>query len=974
MAKGSEDSGVTGLLKEAGKQLIPVLLTAGSLIGFVAFAGGVIVWTRFSAAKVPPDQAVNAVPRDELVAIGSALLLLFGFFGVLALVGAFLTDRGARATPGMARGLLGLFLVEGVTSITIVGGLSVETTIADAALIALPVAATFWATFAAKYVDLVDDLPIRRSERAGDRDGDAKKFLLSPDGPDPALIASVGILGAALIVTVFRGDDLFLAIWLGAWLIGFIGYVAFRCTTEARTLSGEIANDRQREREQAREAYEWERARARFGFSGMDEEELPEFRQLNERPWRLELKAPGARLIAGLLVVAAVLPWLRTDEWWVGVSIATAGVLCAALWRIAALSAQRVIWYGVAVFISVPLFGTLTSMARNVANPQVQPMALIRNTDGPAEAIQGLYVTEADERVYFATVASEGCSDELTPRSGRLEWVPKSEVVAMTVGPLQSVEEAGRSALEMAYSLTPAVESSLGNGANFDEEEKMSIEEAEAAEFSSRDKRLEHTGPAVRPNFGGGLSLSPEDASPGDIVTLRMSKPNKHPDVEGFGRARIGRTLRVGGLRARIVKQSARTAEGAEYLKTDDGRLLRLAKGEPYKEDGEEFDSMAGDAEAVKGGDVDRVLLLNDPQVVAVGKRKMRAPGIPLALKSGSTPRLAEQNLTVTLRAKGEVGALGRTTEAQIDPHPLGQAWSEGQIRFEVPPGAASGAVSVECSQLAGEPLLRVLNAPEPRISVRMQRGSDDIRFSSRHTTDVDEEDLVRRWNVAGAKRGNLPGVTVTLPPHRGVSTVRLTVADEGGAVSTAEVHLLRLPSALFESGSARLRRSPMLRAAERSLARVVDREAPKAIEIEGHASDARTAPANAFLSLRRAQAVHDALLREPLIGANVTGEVPVRTVAFGQSCPVSRQPDDRHVDVLVLDEGVSMLQPRSCRPVHIQNEDWQLSPGCPVGRSASGSGLPSGLLGLVQEGLGEIGSVIGLELGDRSKCSQHPR
>ena len=120
------------------------------------------------------------------------------------------------------------------------------------------------------------------------------------------------------------------------------------------------------------------------------------------------------------LLASVALPYALLGKFWVGVSIGAAAALTSALWRISMLASVRVVWFGVAVFISVPLFGTLTAMARNIDDPQVQPMALIRSTDGPDEAIQGLYVTEADDRVYFATVATEGCTDELTPNSGRL--------------------------------------------------------------------------------------------------------------------------------------------------------------------------------------------------------------------------------------------------------------------------------------------------------------------------------------------------------------------------------------------------------------------------------------------------------------------------------------------------------------------------------------------------------------------------
>ena len=97
------------------------------------------------------------------------------------------------------------------------------------------------------------------------------------------------------------------------------------------------------------------------------------------------------------------------------------------------------------MFLSVPLFGALSLMARNVGYPEAQPLALIRKTDGPDESIQSLYVTEASDRVYFANVATEGCGREVKRHSGRPLWVPSDEEVAMSVGPLQSIKEASTS-------------------------------------------------------------------------------------------------------------------------------------------------------------------------------------------------------------------------------------------------------------------------------------------------------------------------------------------------------------------------------------------------------------------------------------------------------------------------------------------------------------------------------------------------
>ncbi len=67
-------------------------------VGFVAFAGKAILWTRFEALQVPGDQVVKAVPQNEAVAIGASLLLIFGALGVLAAVGVYLVDRAGRAT------------------------------------------------------------------------------------------------------------------------------------------------------------------------------------------------------------------------------------------------------------------------------------------------------------------------------------------------------------------------------------------------------------------------------------------------------------------------------------------------------------------------------------------------------------------------------------------------------------------------------------------------------------------------------------------------------------------------------------------------------------------------------------------------------------------------------------------------------------------------------------------------------------
>ena len=288
---------------------MPVLLTGASLIGFVAFAGGVIVWTRFSAAKVPPDQAVNAVPRDELVAIGSALLLLFGFFGVLALVTAFLVDRGGRATPGMARALLVFFLVEGVTTIIVADGISLMRTIAVAGIFALPVAAAVWATWVGSFVSLEDDLPTRDGERSGPRG--YEMFLLrgasKPSGPKlpkgglrgvprwvrarrkllivhaPIVAVCAGVVGGVAIELALGSGFAMLA-WLGLSFLAFLGLALRRSHKLGLKLRRELDEDREAIRKER-----MEKAKEKEGW-GSDQGLVEAERLLNERPMRLELK------------------------------------------------------------------------------------------------------------------------------------------------------------------------------------------------------------------------------------------------------------------------------------------------------------------------------------------------------------------------------------------------------------------------------------------------------------------------------------------------------------------------------------------------------------------------------------------------------------------------------------------------------------------------------------------------------------
>src|SRR5918994_1092909 len=73
---------VGAFLKDLVTKVVPVLLTAAGFLGFVAVVGGAIVWFRFHTSQLPAVQAIDAMPRSELLVTGAVPLMLFGVLGI----------------------------------------------------------------------------------------------------------------------------------------------------------------------------------------------------------------------------------------------------------------------------------------------------------------------------------------------------------------------------------------------------------------------------------------------------------------------------------------------------------------------------------------------------------------------------------------------------------------------------------------------------------------------------------------------------------------------------------------------------------------------------------------------------------------------------------------------------------------------------------------------------------------------------
>lgn len=692
------------------------------------------------------------------------------------------------------------------------------------------------------------------------------------------------------------------------------------------------------------------------------------------RPQGAKLSGWGvffALVFAALLV--GIPSWVL-HEWWVAASLGVAILLGAALWQIASLEQRRFVWYGLAVFLSVPLFGTAMLMARNADEPQVQPLALIRSTDGPDESIQGLYVTETDDRVYFANVATEGCENDVRPNSGRLLWVPRKEVVAMSIGPLQSVEDAAKSALEMSYDLTPAVETGAATISLVEEEAEA---EAEAG-TTHNDTRLENVGPAVRPDFGTGLRIEPEFIAPGEEATLRMSKPNENDGVKGFGESRGGRNLRLGGRILDISKEISGAAR-AEYVETENKRLINLSRAGLFVKEHGELEPLSEAEENNADADDEGegfFLKLDDPTIVGANPEPVSGGSVYVKVNGPKAKRLAKTDQTVTLAA----GSFeGRPQERELV-HLSGltlrrQAWSKNRIKFHVPDDAKSGVVTVECDQLAGSALLQVKRSAQARISVQVQPGTQRVRFdSSASTTSTGagaasvassaagasgptgasgstgatgstgaggstgatgptgaagakvKDPLKRRWKVDGVLVGHGKAISPQLSPRMTPYTVELTVTDRKGKTDSAKLVVLRVPAGDLRGKTTKKVRSSYTGARE-AIEEEVDPSQLKTVEIDGYSGGHGTVAQGVSASLKKAKAIRKRLLSEGK--APDVGLVPVsiEELGHGASCPLHKGSvrGNLHVDVLLLNEGVFVQPGKGCHARTEQSDVWHI-------------------------------------------------
>lgn len=773
-ARAESPTTLPPLLREPLKILGGVLLALGGLVTFVAAVGGAIIWVRFYAARLPADQALAAMPRGELVASGAVMLAAFVMLGALAVVGVYMFQRtileDSPSSPGVVRGLLALVTVEIVIVVALAEGtpemrrlLAAELVVLFALLILLVI--RWRESLIGRKLEPYGKRPRARAvlkawvERTMQpRPTDDEDENAAPAGTTRSALLLAGLVTIALVLTmvleVVGGPSEVQAWALSITLLCSVVFIG-----------------------------------SRWIATGLPGPPAPAWNQLkNENAATLMLKRITKLTIFGLAFLGIACASLVLREKWLAVSLVAAIALGIASWRIARRADYEFFPCGVAVFVSVPLLGAVAGIARNLDDPQVQPVALIRTFDGETEALQGIYVTETDERVYLGTVATNGCTGEIQRGSGRMLWVPRKEVAAMLLGPPQSVQDAGTRALEMYYALAPAAANPYASGGR---PRTAAGVPARSTRVPKRQRRLEDLGPALRRDFNLEPEVIPPSVKEGELAQLSRPTRDRAED----------QTLRV---------------NGAKVADTGDGKL----------------------------------------------------------------------------------------------------DWKDGRLQFTVPEGASSGLVTVECGNLATEPILRVRRTPRARVALTLDAGTEEIVLDGSRSTDDGGRIVAWRWSFDGRRSDSRRILRRTPELDDGLYEVGLRAIDDEGDSDAVSVWIgqLPLPRQPVES------ETTLAAIADGTLARLRSEiRAGGTLVLHGHTGRRVWDDEAVRGEVEAAEAQLRGMLAPGDRHRRWRSSIEMRTLVLGAGCPpLVRAGSPRatpRIDLFFLGRGARVQLPAGCEP-----------------------------------------------------------
>ncbi len=422
---------------------------------FVTVVGAAILWVRFWSARIPPDEAVAVVPQTEFIVVGAGALVFYGLLAVAAVVLVWRIDGKGDAVRATRRGLALLIVVEMVMPIVAEGfpPRQAVTLLAAVALVA-------WLLHFMVDRAIGWNLGIPTGQQLAKH---GKRLIRHDDeelksGPGLAFAA-----GALMVATMLAGGllawrlDHAERLWgIALAIAGVAGLfalwrkgVAATVTTIVRAapvivLAGALW--------WATQADEWDRwflpvffvAAAllfvsRRGIAGDTQNST----HPHLEPPRIALAIAGVTCV--MILVA------RDERWLAGAAVIA--ILLAGFCLLVAQSSESFLPYGLAVLLSIPIFGAGVSVLRAWESPQMQPVATIAKDFKRSTC--GLFVAEGDDRLYLARVDLDELGGIRRPRArrGRIVWVRRDELAATSVGPLQPIGRAVDQALTLRRGL-----------------------------------------------------------------------------------------------------------------------------------------------------------------------------------------------------------------------------------------------------------------------------------------------------------------------------------------------------------------------------------------------------------------------------------------------------------------------------------------------------------------------------------------
>ena len=158
-------------------------------------------------------------------------------------------------------------------------------------------------------------------------------------------------------------------------------------------------------------------------------------------PLAVTVDFKGRALTIILLLLAVGGSYLLFEPWVAGAASMALGLYVVTL-AIAQSSGQNFWATGLAAFVSVTVFGSAFSVLRYTETNQVQPIAALQT--GEAAPICGIYVGEADDRLYLARLDRDRQvpGPTVDGATGHLFWLKRKDVSGWALGALQGQGDA----------------------------------------------------------------------------------------------------------------------------------------------------------------------------------------------------------------------------------------------------------------------------------------------------------------------------------------------------------------------------------------------------------------------------------------------------------------------------------------------------------------------------------------------------